>query len=218
MSDYERLYTGLSHAAWGYFFLYVNFNLNFGSASINILPEFAGALLLLSAVDKLSAERRDMRLLRPLCMVLAAWHLANWLLALIGSSLSGKFLFLDLLFTAVLLYFHFQFLTDMAAIAKKYQPEPDQDQPQGYDLDRRILRRRTVLLVLSTIADLVGSLVQATDFERLMKMEWPFGLLAAATVFLGAALVIVVVLIMVSLFQLRRYVRERGETVPPAGE
>ena len=28
-----------------------------------------------------SAERRDLKLLRPLCMILAAWHLADWLLA-----------------------------------------------------------------------------------------------------------------------------------------
>lgn len=211
MTDYERLYTGLSHAAWGYFLLHFNFNLNFNSASINILPEFAGALLLLSAVDKLSAERRDLKLLRPLCMVLTAWHLANWLLALIGTSLSGKILFLDLLFTAVLLYFHFQFLTDMAAIAEKYQPGPDQDQPQGCDLDRRILRRRTVLLVLSTVADLAGSLVQLLELERTFEMA------AVALGFLAVALLIVVVLIMVSLFQLRRFVRERGEAVPPAG-
>ena len=146
MTDYERLYTGLSHAAWGYFLLHFNFNLNFDSVSINILPSFAGALLLLSAVDKLSAERRDLKLLRPLCMILAAWHLADWLLALAGTSLTGKILFLDLIFTAVLLYFHFQFLTDMAAIAEKYQPEEE-------TLNRRILRRRTVLLVLATIAD-----------------------------------------------------------------
>ena len=45
MTDYERLYTGLSHAAWGYFLLHFNFNLNFDSVSINILPSFAGALL-----------------------------------------------------------------------------------------------------------------------------------------------------------------------------
>ena len=208
MTDYERLYTGLSHAAWGYFLLHFNFNLNFDSVSINILPSFAGALLLLSAVDKLSAERRDLKLLRPLCMILAAWHLADWLLALAGPSLTGKILFLDLIFTAVLLYFHFQFLTDMAAIAEKYQPE-------GETLNRRILRRRTVLLVLATIADVASGLFQAADLGQMMKMEMPFGLLTIALGVLLAVTLIVIVMIMFSLFQLRRYVRNWGEAEPP---
>lgn len=208
MTDYERLYTGLSHAAWGYFLLHFNFNLNVDSTSINILPSFAGALLLLSAVDKLSAERRDLKLLRPLCMILAAWHLADWLLALAGTSLTGKILFLDLIFTAVLLYFHFQFLTDMAAIAEKYQPE-------GETLNRRILRRRTVLLVLATIADVASGLFQAADLGQMMKMEMPFGLLTIALGVLLAVTLIVIVMIMFSLFQLRRYVRNWGEAEPP---
>ena len=208
MTDYERLYTGLSHAAWGYFLLHFNFNLNFDSVSINILPSLAGALLLLSAVDKLSAERRDLKLLRPLCMILAAWHLADWLLALAGTSLTGKILFLDLIFTAVLLYFHFQFLTDMAAIAEKYQPE-------GETLNRRILRRRTVLLVLATIADVASGLFQAADLGQMMKMEMPFGLLTIALGVLLAVTLIVIVMIMFSLFQLRRYVRNWGEAEPP---
>lgn len=209
MTDYERLYTGLSHAAWGYFLLHFNFNLNFDSVSINILPSFAGALLLLlSAVDKLSAERRDLKLLRPLCMILAAWHLADWLLALAGTSLTGKILFLDLIFTAVLLYFHFQFLTDMAAIAEKYQPE-------GETLNRRILRRRTVLLVLATIADVASGLFQAADLGQMMKMEMPFGLLTIALGVLLAVTLIVIVMIMFSLFQLRRYVRNWAEAEPP---
>lgn len=192
MTDYERLYTGLSHAAWGYFLLHFNFNLNVDSTSINILPSFAGALLLLSAVDKLSAERRDLKLLRPLCMILAAWHLADWLLALAGTSLTGKILFLDLIFTAVLLYFHFQFLTDMAAIAEKYQPEEE-------TLNRRILRRRTVLLVLATIADVASGLFQAADLGQMMKMEMPFGLLTIALGVLLAVTLIVIVMIMFSL-------------------
>ena len=202
MSDYERLYTGLSHAAWGYFLLHFNFNLNFDSASINILPSFAGALLLLSAVDKLSAERRDLKLLRPLCMILTAWHLADWVLALNGSSLSGKLLFLDLIFTVVLLYFHFQFLTDMAAIAEKYQPE-------GETLNRRIRGRRTALLVLTTIADVASSLVQLLELEQVFEMT------AVVWGLLSAAVLIVIVMIMFSLFQLRRYVRDWGGAEPP---
>ena len=45
--DRGQLYRGLSQAAWGYFLLLLNFNLTCNNTiSINLLPSFAGALLL----------------------------------------------------------------------------------------------------------------------------------------------------------------------------
>lgn len=188
------LYTGLSQAAWGYFLLHFNFNLNFGGSSVNILPEFAGFLLLLSAIGKLSVERRDLALLRPLCVLLAAWHGAKWALAIIGISLDDpRLLCLGLIAMAATLYFHFQFLTDMAALAERYQPE-------GEGLDRRILRRRTILLVLTTAVDLMGDAIQLLRSERAEVLTVVYTCLAAV-------ILIVIVLIMVSLFQLRRCVQ-----------
>ena len=106
--DRGQRYRGLSQAAWGYFLLLLNFNLTFNNTiSINLLPSFAGALLLLSATGSLSAERRDLKLLRPLCGLLAAWHLIDWVLNLVGLSVSGRFLYLDLAVGAASLYFHF---------------------------------------------------------------------------------------------------------------
>lgn len=170
MIDRGQLYRGLSQAAWGYFLLLLNFNLTFNNTiSINLLPSFAGALLLLSATGSLSAERRDLKLLRPLCGLLAAWHLIDWVLNLVGLSVSGRFLYLDLAVGAAVLYFHFQFLTDMAALAEKYQP-PDSD------LDRRIRRRRTVLLILDTALELASSLVQfiGTEQQAVATLVWAF--------------------------------------------
>ena len=55
MIDRGQLYRGLSQAAWGYFLLLLNFNLTFNNTiSINLLPSFAGALLLLSALEGLA--------------------------------------------------------------------------------------------------------------------------------------------------------------------
>ena len=62
MTDRENLYKGLSHAAWGYFFLNFNFNLN----NVSILPVFVGYILFFFAIKRLAEERRDLRLLRPL--------------------------------------------------------------------------------------------------------------------------------------------------------
>ena len=75
--DRETLYRGLSHAAWGYFFLHIHFKLN----HVDILPAFAGWLLLLSACQKLSGARRDLALLRPLAVLMSVWNGADWLAA-----------------------------------------------------------------------------------------------------------------------------------------
>lgn len=193
MTDRETLYAGLSNAAWGYFLLHFNFNLNLGGSSINVLPEFAGFLLLLSAVRKLSVERRDLLLLQPLCVLLAAWHGAKWALAIVGISLDDpRLLWLGLIVMAATLYFHFQFLTDMAALAERYQPE-------GEGLDRRLLRRRTALLVLTTAADLMS------DAAQLLWNEGA-GMLPVVYACLAVVILLVIVLIMASLFQLRRCV------------
>ena len=204
MTDRETLYSGLSNAAWGYFLLHFNFNLGFNGARINILPEFAGFLLLLSAIKKLSAERRDLGLLRPLCILLAAWHGAKWALAIVGINMDDmRFIYLSLIVMVATLYFHYQFLTDMAALAERYQPE-------GESLDRRIRNRRTALLVLTTAFDLLGSLVQ------LFQLEEQAAVLAGAVTCAAVVVLILVILIMVSLFQLRRFVRDCEPGIPPA--
>lgn len=183
----KAMYDGLSHAAWGYFFLHFDFNLG----TVSIFPRFMGFLFLLSAVGTLSGERRDLALLRPLAILLAAWNALDWLLSWGGGDVDGHILFLDLLISVAGLYFHFQFLTDMAALAEQYQPE-------GSNLDRWLRRCRTVYVVLTTLVALMGSL----PAELLEK----WGQWAA----MGAALValIVMVLVMAGLFELRRCFRE----------
>ena len=73
--DERRLESGLSCAAWGYFLLHFDVTLG----PVSILPAFAGYLLLLSAIGKLSGIRRDLALLRPLGGLLAAWNIFDWL-------------------------------------------------------------------------------------------------------------------------------------------
>ena len=85
MTDRETLYRGASHAAWGYFFLYIDINLG----TLNILPDWAAYLLFLSAIRKLQGERRDLALLRPLGILLAVWNGADWLAVLGGGALTA---------------------------------------------------------------------------------------------------------------------------------
>lgn len=78
----EALYRGVSHAAWGYLFLYLDVNLG----TVSILPAFVGYLLFWSAISALEGEVRDLSLLRPLCALLGAWAGAGWLYSWTGGA------------------------------------------------------------------------------------------------------------------------------------
>ena len=112
----EALYRGVSHAAWGYLFLYLDVNLG----TVSILPAFVGYLLFWSAISALEGEVRDLSLLRPLCALLGAWAGAGWLYSWTGGSLDGCFYPLDVILQAASLYFHFQLFTDLALLAEEY--------------------------------------------------------------------------------------------------
>lgn len=190
-AEREQRYTGLSHATWGYFFLHFDFNLG----PVSLLPRFVGWLLLLSAISALREERRELGLLRPLGILEALWSGGDWLLSWMGGSADGHILFLDLLLEAVTPYFHFQFLTDMAALAERYQPE------EG-TLARRLLHRRTVYLLTVTAIALTGEMSKLFSW---VGWEWLLP---------GEALVgcIVAVMIMMNLFELRRCFRDGSST------
>lgn len=185
--DRESLYRALSNGAWGYLFL--NFDLNIGTVSVT--PRFVGWLLLVAAIRDLSPERRDLALLRPLALLLAAWSGADWLLSWVHGSVGGHILFLDLLMAAAAIYFHFQFLTDLAALAQLRQPE-------GGSLDRRLRRRRTVYILLTTGV----SVLMHLSGERYAGFQ------GYAALGLSAAALITALCIMAGVFELRGLFRE----------
>lgn len=139
MTDYRKLSDGISKAACGYFFIYFNINMN----SVSLLPSFAGYLLFLSAINELQDEERELSLLPTLGVILAVWHGISWLAGWVSLNLDGAWQFVDITFSLVNLYFHFQLLTNLASIAAKYQPE-------GYKQDAKLLRYRTLQTVMLT--------------------------------------------------------------------
>ena len=143
MHEPNQLHDGLSQAAWGYFFVTFDFNLG----TVSILPRFVGFLLLLSAIGKLSGLRRDLALLRPLCMLLACYSFGDWFLSWSGRDIDGMIPFLDLVVAVAMLYFHFQFLTDMAALAQEFQLDDD-------NLPARMRSHRTDYTLLVTCISL----------------------------------------------------------------
>lgn len=179
MTEANPIYTGLSRTAWGYFFISIDLKLN----EVNILPRFVGYLLLLSAIGRLSGGRRDLKLLRPLCLLLAGWAFADWLLG----NIDGFIPFLDLIVAAAQLYFHFQFLTDIAALAERYPLD-------GGNLPASIRSHRTAYTLMITVIALEQSA------SRIVPWTWWGGVL----VFAAAITCVVGLMIMADLFRLRR--------------
>ena len=145
----ERRYAGVSSLAWGWLFIY--FDLNLGPVSLT--PRFVGYLLFLRGIGCLEEERRDLALLKPLGLLLAGWYGVEWLASWFWGSLAGPLFPVTLLAAVLALYFHFQLLTDCAALAKTYQGPEEA-------LDRRLLKLRTVQAVLHTAVSLTAVLAE----------------------------------------------------------
>lgn len=138
MKNIERLGNTLKNVARAYIFLHLNFSLG----TLNLIPDWVGYILLFDSILILKEEEETAKLLQPLAILLGIWEFIRWGLTLIG--LEINFYLLSVIATIVSLYFHFQLLTDLANIAKKYEcPERS-----------KILKLRTVRTVLITLLSL----------------------------------------------------------------
>ena len=182
MTDYQKLYTGIGRAAWGYFFIYFNINLN----TVSILPSFIGYLLFLSAINHLCDEERELNLLRTLGIILTVWHIASWFASFGAIKLDGMLPAVDIIIGVVNIYFHFQLLTNLASIAAKYQSE-------DHEFDAKLLRYRTMQTVMLTAVIILGYLA-----------KWQTELVTVISVGMIIVYLIVAVLLMKALFDLRR--------------
>ena len=180
MTDYNNLYHGLDRAAWAYFFLYFNINID----SVSLLPTFVGYLLFLGAIKLLEYEERELSLLRPLAILMAVWHGLDWCLSLFGADLYGL-QFIDLIRNVIDIYSHFQLLTNLASIAARYQPE-------DAELDRKLQKYRTLQTLMIT------AIWVLTYFDHWFEDYW--GLISGG---MGVVYVIAGVCLMKAIFDLR---------------
>lgn len=139
MEERKGLYRSLGRIAWGYVFIFLNINLG----SIDILPSWAGWLLICSALPGIArAGEPSALLLNPPCGLLAAWEAVTWLLKAVGepTELWG----LWLIAAVLTLYAHFQLFTNLASAAGRF----------GCPQRRSLLVLRTVNVVFTTLLSL----------------------------------------------------------------
>ncbi len=131
----EQLQNGVKKLAWGYVLLHFDINLG----TMDILPNWGGYLLFLSALAVIAQVVPSAALLRPFAVGLALWEGLSWVLKLIGAG--ADLGVLSLIVSVVSLYFHFQLLTNTAELSEAY----------GCPQTGRILTLRTVRTVVSTL-------------------------------------------------------------------
>lgn len=185
MTAYTKIYNGISKVIWGYFFLYFDFFINIGNGKISLIPKFVGFILFLKAIDLLKDVERELSLLKPLCTILGIWEVIEWLANCVGYSFGGQWQFINLIIGLLNLYFHFQFITNLSAIATKHQRE-------GCIYDKKLLTYRTILTVLQTVF-IVFTILNFIPDEVLTYI----------TLALGIVFVIVSIGMMIILNQLR---------------
>ena len=180
----DNLLRGLSKVAWAYVLLF--FDLNLGT--LNLLPEWAGYLLLGQAIVLLGAEVRDLPLLRPFCLLLGLWTGLDWVVVLLGGSLEALPYLVNLVLIVVSVYFHFQLLTGLAALAARYQPE-------GMALDCKLAVCRTLNVLIITL-------------RYLCALFFPVPWVILAITLAGF---VVCLFLLCYLFALRNVIRRQGE-------
>lgn len=180
MTNFEKLYKGISRAAWGYLLVYFDFTFN----GFNILPDFIGWLFFLSAIAYLKAEQPELRLLRPFGWCFVIWSSILWIWAVFALPEMQISPILLLPVSLAELYFHFQFLTNLASVAAAHQSK---DAPH----QKRLLLCRTVQTLVLT-----GNILLSRFFPRSVFSGLTVIFLLAH---LGAA-----VFTTITLFQLRK--------------
>jgi len=116
--------------AWGYFFLYLDVNLNGWS----ILPAWFGWYKFGAAIGVLKEVRPKLGLLEGFAAALTVWRVVTWQPIF---ELPGWLAPVQVLFSVMEMFFHFHLLTELSTLTSGL-------------LSQRILRCRTASVVLET--------------------------------------------------------------------
>lgn len=117
--------------------------------TLNILPDWAGYLLLWPAIKVLGQYARELELCRSLCLLLGIWDGLGWLLVILSRRElleGGEFQLVELVVTVAGIYFHFSLFTALAILAERYSIRPS--------LDRKLRIYRNLALIIRVLGAL----------------------------------------------------------------
>lgn len=110
---------------WGFFFIYLNFNLSVNAHTLNVLPEFVGYFLLLQGLRELEEESGVFSDTRPFVVGMTVYTAILWVGALLGVTGAGSLLsiLLSLVSTAVSLYISWSIIQGVREMEERHQAD-----------------------------------------------------------------------------------------------
>lgn len=154
---------------WGFFLIFLDFNLNFNQYSLNILPDFAGYILLFQGMRELGEESRRFQSIRPFAVGMAVYTAILWLGNLLGVGSGSEYQ---------------QILTDilglLAAIVALYvswgltQGVLEMESRRGADLNgQRIDKMWKALAAVQIVNTVVGWMANLANIAALAALAVP---------------------------------------------
>lgn len=189
MENRKELYNSLSKIAFGYLLILINLDI----AYIDILPDFVGYILFISALNGLKEECKNISLLKPLGIILAVWAFISWLSPFIQLDSGYLSSIITLIITVINIYFNFQLLTEISLLAQKYQSAET-------DLAAKIITRRNIYTVLCTVMQLSAIVTTLLAINN--------GVITTLLIILTVISVIVAFMIAHALFAVRKLFKE----------
>lgn len=127
------LSSAIKKIAISYIFIYFHINISV----IDILPDWLGYFMIVSALPMLSEKEQSAQLLRNFGIAIGIWNIIEWGLKITG--VQWNVTLLSLLFSIIIIYFHFQLITNIANL--------DIEQSKR----KRLLVLRTTTVILHTL-------------------------------------------------------------------
>ena len=129
---------------WGFFLIYLDFNLNFGASTLHLLPDWLGFVLLYIACGELLGESDLFQRPQPFCAGLAIYSAIVWLVDLTGSGagLSVLWRVLALVSGALTLYVDYLVIDALANVEMR----------RNYDLCTVHLRKVWLVMAVTIVA------------------------------------------------------------------
>lgn len=117
MIDKNEMSKAIGGIAWGYVFIHMHLNLG----TIDILADWIGYFMIVKALGVVGKCEESALLLKNPGLAITVWIFITWAINILQLSPSG-FIYgtIDMIFSILILYFHFQLLTNLADVAETY--------------------------------------------------------------------------------------------------
>lgn len=186
----KALSSAIKKVAISYILIYLHINISV----IDILPDWLGYFIIVSALPILSEKEQSAGLLKPFGIAIGIWNIINWVLKITDAP--WNFTLISLLFSIVTIYFHFQLITNIANL--------DIEQSKR----KRLLVLRTITVLLHTLLTLSLFIPTTLDNE----------IYSYILIFMAIPQIVICFWIAGELFGLSKTMREKEIEMPETAE